>query len=178
MSKQIFDSGSPGGTSADCLPQLSLPTLSEGRAHPFRAARFPGLLPHLLPPPRRPQVFPCERYFRRHLPTHGVGGRFKCQICKKAFKTEHYLKLHARIHSGVRTPLRSVCFAVSKPQKVKVQPVCRRKAIQVLALRRHLQQEGQGEAAHAHPRALQEIQVSLQVRLSGGEHPSLCTSGS
>lgn len=46
------------------------------------------------------QVFPCERYFRRHLPTHGVGGRFKCQICKKAFKTEHYLKLHTRIHSG------------------------------------------------------------------------------
>lgn len=47
------------------------------------------------------QVFPCERYFRRHLPTHGVGGRFKCQICKKAFKTEHYLKLHTRIHSGL-----------------------------------------------------------------------------
>lgn len=47
------------------------------------------------------QVFPCERYFRRHLPTHGIGGRFKCQICKKAFKTEHYLKLHTRIHSGL-----------------------------------------------------------------------------
>lgn len=46
------------------------------------------------------KVFPCERYFRRHLPTHGIGGRFKCQICKKAFKTEHYLKLHIRIHSG------------------------------------------------------------------------------
>lgn len=54
------------------------------------------------------QVFPCERYFRRHLPTHGVGGRFKCQICKKAFKTEHYLKLHTRIHSGYL----SICLAM------------------------------------------------------------------
>lgn len=47
------------------------------------------------------QVFQCERYFRRHLPTHGIGGRFKCPICKKAFKQEHYLKLHSRIHSGL-----------------------------------------------------------------------------
>ncbi|MEQ2202723.1 hypothetical protein XENOCAPTIV_013638 [Xenoophorus captivus] len=39
---------------------------------------------------------------RRHLPTHGVGGRFRCQICKKAFKTEHYLKLHTLIHSGIK----------------------------------------------------------------------------
>lgn len=166
MSKQIFNSGSPGGTSADCLPQLSLSTLSEGRAHTCRAARSPGF--HLHPLfSHHPQVFPCERYFRRHLPTHGVGGRFKCQICKKAFKTEHYLKLHARIHSGVKTPLHCLLRCV-KGSKVNVKPVCRRKAIQVFALRCHLQQEGQGEAAHAHPRALQEIQVSLQVRLSGG----------
>lgn len=46
------------------------------------------------------QVFPCERYLRRHLPTHGSGGRFKCQVCKKFFRREHYLKLHAHIHSG------------------------------------------------------------------------------
>lgn len=46
------------------------------------------------------QVFPCERYLRRHLPTHGGGGKFKCQICKKFFRREHYLKLHAHIHSG------------------------------------------------------------------------------
>ncbi|KAK2109852.1 hypothetical protein P7K49_009598 [Saguinus oedipus] len=44
-------------------------------------------------------VFPCERYLRRHLPTHGSGGRFKCQVCKKFFRREHYLKLHAHIHS-------------------------------------------------------------------------------
>lgn len=46
------------------------------------------------------QVFPCERYLRRHLPTHGSGGRFRCQVCKKFFRREHYLKLHAHIHSG------------------------------------------------------------------------------
>ncbi|GLD72754.1 zinc finger protein 341 isoform X1 [Lates japonicus] len=35
---------------------------------------------HNFPCPHCQKVFPCERYFRRHLPTHGAGGRFKCQI--------------------------------------------------------------------------------------------------
>ncbi|GLD45697.1 zinc finger protein 341 isoform X1 [Lates japonicus] len=66
------------------------------------------------------QVFPCERYFRRHLPTHGAGGRFKCQICKKAFKTEHYLKLHTRIHSGEKPYKCSLCEATfNRKDKVK-----------------------------------------------------------
>lgn len=54
----------------------------------------------LKPTPFFCQVFTCERYLRRHLPTHGSGGRFKCQVCKKFFRREHYLKLHAHIHSG------------------------------------------------------------------------------
>lgn len=67
----------------------------------------PGALEHHLqtathnfPCPHCQKVFPCERYLRRHLPTHGSGGRFKCQVCKKFFRREHYLKLHAHIHSG------------------------------------------------------------------------------
>ena len=64
------------------------------------------------------QVFPCERYFRRHLPTHGIGGKFKCQICKKFFKTEHYLKLHTRIHSGERvtTHTNTLIHSVTSPR--------------------------------------------------------------
>ncbi|KAI2649420.1 Zinc finger protein 341 [Labeo rohita] len=66
------------------------------------------------------QVFPCERYFRRHLSTHGVGGKFKCQICKKFFKTEHYLKLHTKIHSGEKPYKCSVCEATfNRKDKVK-----------------------------------------------------------
>ncbi|XP_066443647.1 zinc finger protein 341 isoform X1 [Eleutherodactylus coqui] len=55
---------------------------------------------HSYPCPHCQKVFPCERYLRRHLPTHGGGGRYKCQICKKLFRREHYLKLHSHIHSG------------------------------------------------------------------------------
>lgn len=130
MPKQIFHPGSSGTTPPDCITQLSLPTLSKGtkQLHAQIKASFgsfslcfglkmscswgqvKGILSFLLcndtmfdPSAVWPalfQVFPCERYFRRHLPTHGIGGRFKCQICKNAFKTEHYLKLHTRIHSG------------------------------------------------------------------------------
>uniref|UniRef100_G3UGS2 Zinc finger protein 341 n=1 Tax=Loxodonta africana TaxID=9785 RepID=G3UGS2_LOXAF len=57
---------------------------------------------HNFPCPHCQKVFPCERYLRRHLPTHGSGGRFKCQVCKKFFRREHYLKLHAHIHSEER----------------------------------------------------------------------------
>ncbi|XP_073648984.1 zinc finger protein 341 isoform X9 [Tursiops truncatus] len=56
---------------------------------------------HNFPCPHCQKVFPCERYLRRHLPTHGSGGRFKCQVCKKFFRREHYLKLHAHIHSAI-----------------------------------------------------------------------------
>ncbi|KAF3860057.1 hypothetical protein F7725_000312 [Dissostichus mawsoni] len=74
---------------------------------------------HNFPCPHCQKVFPCERYFRRHLSTHGVGG-FKCQICKKAFKTEHYLKLHTRIHSGEKPYKCSLCEATfNRKDKVK-----------------------------------------------------------
>uniref|UniRef100_A0A8C4LKU8 Zinc finger protein 341 n=1 Tax=Equus asinus asinus TaxID=83772 RepID=A0A8C4LKU8_EQUAS len=64
---------------------------------------------HNFPCPHCQKVFPCERYLRRHLPTHGSGGRFKCQVCKKFFRREHYLKLHAHIHSGEKPYKCSVC---------------------------------------------------------------------
>uniref|UniRef100_A0ACB8F5X8 Uncharacterized protein n=1 Tax=Sphaerodactylus townsendi TaxID=933632 RepID=A0ACB8F5X8_9SAUR len=68
--------------------------------------------------------FPCphcqKRYLRRHLPTHGGGGKFKCQICKKFFRREHYLKLHAHIHSGEKPFKCSVCdSAFNRKDKLK-----------------------------------------------------------
>ncbi|XP_054164932.1 zinc finger protein 341-like isoform X2 [Oppia nitens] len=45
------------------------------------------------------KVFPCERYLRRHLLTHG-SGLYICQYCDKTFKTANYLKVHLVIHTG------------------------------------------------------------------------------
>lgn len=45
------------------------------------------------------KVFPCERYLRRHLLTHGTGLHI-CQFCEKTFKTANYLKVHLVIHTG------------------------------------------------------------------------------
>ncbi|XP_074868339.1 zinc finger protein 341 isoform X4 [Carettochelys insculpta] len=75
---------------------------------------------HNFPCPHCQKVFPCERYLRRHLPTHGGGGKFKCQICKKFFRREHYLKLHAHIHSGEKPFKCSVCDAAfNRKDKLK-----------------------------------------------------------
>ncbi|KAF5917861.1 hypothetical protein HPG69_010014, partial [Diceros bicornis minor] len=75
---------------------------------------------HNFPCPHCQKVFPCERYLRRHLPTHGSGGRFKCQVCKKLFRREHYLKLHAHIHSGEKPYKCSVCeSAFNRKDKLK-----------------------------------------------------------
>uniref|UniRef100_A0A8D0AWI7 Zinc finger protein 341 n=1 Tax=Salvator merianae TaxID=96440 RepID=A0A8D0AWI7_SALMN len=75
---------------------------------------------HNFPCPHCQKVFPCERYLRRHLPTHGGGGKFKCQICKKLFRREHYLKLHAHIHSGEKPFKCSVCdSAFNRKDKLK-----------------------------------------------------------
>ncbi|KAJ6661099.1 hypothetical protein lerEdw1_016900, partial [Lerista edwardsae] len=75
---------------------------------------------HSFPCPHCQKVFPCERYLRRHLPTHGGGGKFKCQICKKFFRREHYLKLHAHIHSGEKPFKCSVCdSAFNRKDKLK-----------------------------------------------------------
>nr|XP_056700328.1 zinc finger protein 341 isoform X3 [Euleptes europaea] len=75
---------------------------------------------HNFPCPHCQKVFPCERYLRRHLPTHGGGGKFKCQICKKFFRREHYLKLHAHIHSGEKPFKCSVCdSAFNRKDKLK-----------------------------------------------------------
>ncbi|KAJ7331906.1 hypothetical protein JRQ81_014086 [Phrynocephalus forsythii] len=75
---------------------------------------------HNFPCPHCQKVFPCERYLRRHLPTHGGGGKFRCQICKKFFRREHYLKLHAHIHSGEKPFKCSVCdSAFNRKDKLK-----------------------------------------------------------
>ncbi|XP_004918581.2 zinc finger protein 341 isoform X3 [Xenopus tropicalis] len=75
---------------------------------------------HSYPCPHCPKVFPCERYLRRHLPTHGGGGRYKCPICKKLFRREHYLKLHSHIHSGEKPFRCALCdSAFNRKDKLK-----------------------------------------------------------
>lgn len=46
------------------------------------------------------KVFACERYLRRHLPTHGTAQSFTCQQCGKGFRTEQYLNTHMLTHSS------------------------------------------------------------------------------
>ncbi|KFW63416.1 Zinc finger protein 341, partial [Pygoscelis adeliae] len=75
---------------------------------------------HNFPCPHCQKVFPCERYLRHRIPTHGGGSKFKCQICKKFFRREHYLKLHAHIHSGEKPFKCSVCDAAfNRKDKLK-----------------------------------------------------------
>ncbi|KAM8945631.1 zinc finger protein 341 [Pelodytes ibericus] len=75
---------------------------------------------HSYPCPHCQKVFPCERYLRRHLPTHGGGGRYKCQVCKKLFRREHYLKLHSHIHSGEKPFRCALCeSAFNRKDKLK-----------------------------------------------------------
>ncbi|XP_068118636.1 zinc finger protein 341 isoform X2 [Hyperolius riggenbachi] len=75
---------------------------------------------HSYPCPHCQKVFPCERYLRRHLPTHGGGGRYKCPICKKLFRREHYLKLHSHIHSGEKPFRCTLCeSAFNRKDKLK-----------------------------------------------------------
>ncbi|KAJ4442420.1 hypothetical protein ANN_04006 [Periplaneta americana] len=54
---------------------------------------------HSYPCPHCGKVFACERYLRRHLPTHGTAQSFTCQQCGKGFRTEQYLNTHMLTHS-------------------------------------------------------------------------------
>ncbi|KAG8517797.1 Zinc finger protein 341, partial [Galemys pyrenaicus] len=102
---------SAGYKCVKCVNKYSTP---EALEHHLQTAT------HNFPCPHCQKVFPCERYLRRHLPTHGSGGRFKCQVCKKFFRREHYLKLHAHIHSGEKPYKCSVCeSAFNRKDKLK-----------------------------------------------------------
>jgi uncharacterized Zn-finger protein len=54
---------------------------------------------HSYPCPHCGKIFACERYLRRHLPTHGTAQSFTCQQCGKGFRTEQYLNTHMLTHS-------------------------------------------------------------------------------
>ena len=70
--------------------------------------------------PHCKKVFPCERYLRRHLPTHSAHGQFTCHVCQKSFKTDHYLKSHLLIHSGDKPFKCDTCGkAFNRPDKLK-----------------------------------------------------------
>jgi len=65
------------------------------------------------------KVFPCERYLRRHLVTHGAG-LHECQYCDKTFKTANYLKVHLVIHTGAKPFTCNVCpAAFNRRDKLK-----------------------------------------------------------
>ncbi|XP_068083537.1 zinc finger protein 341 [Anabrus simplex] len=55
---------------------------------------------HNYPCPNCGKVFACERYLRRHLPTHGAPESYICPVCDKGFRTEQYLNTHRSIHTG------------------------------------------------------------------------------
>lgn len=75
---------------------------------------------HDFPCPHCKKIFPCERYLRRHLPTHGSIGQFPCLTCQKRFKTEHYLKMHVLIHSGEKPFTCEICSAAfNRKDKLK-----------------------------------------------------------
>nr|XP_022339023.1 zinc finger protein 341-like isoform X2 [Crassostrea virginica] len=75
---------------------------------------------HDHPCPHCNKSFTCERYLRRHLPSHGSEGQFQCPTCHKKFKAEHYLKMHALIHTG-ETPFScEICeTAFNRKDKLK-----------------------------------------------------------
>lgn len=74
---------------------------------------------HHYPCPQCSKVFPCERYLRRHLITHG-SGLHECHFCDKTFKTANYLKVHLVIHTGVKPYVCNVCpAAFNRRDKLK-----------------------------------------------------------
>lgn len=75
---------------------------------------------HDHPCPHCNKSFTCERYLRRHLPSHGSEGQFQCPTCHKKFKAEHYLKMHALIHTGETPFACEICkTAFNRKDKLK-----------------------------------------------------------
>ncbi|UXI19213.1 putative sodium-coupled neutral amino acid transporter 7 [Sarcoptes scabiei] len=79
---------------------------------------------HHFPCPNCKKVFPCERYLRRHLLTHGAG-LFVCKYCEKSFKTANYLKVHLIIHTGEKPFACKTCDAAfNRRDKLKRHELC------------------------------------------------------
>ncbi|XP_067650777.1 zinc finger protein 341-like isoform X2 [Haliotis asinina] len=97
----------PGPRHFQCTKCMNKYSTPEALEHHMASTTHSYACPHC------DKVFACERYLRRHLPTHGTEGQFECSTCKKRFKTENYLKTHTLIHTGEK-PYRcdtcSACF--------------------------------------------------------------------
>ncbi|KAK3086146.1 hypothetical protein FSP39_014292 [Pinctada imbricata] len=75
---------------------------------------------HDHPCPHCNKSFTCERFLRRHLPSHGSEGQFECTECGKKFKVEHYLKMHMLIHTGETPFACDICGAAfNRKDKLK-----------------------------------------------------------
>ena len=66
---------------------------------------------HSYPCPHCGKIFACERYLRRHLPTHGTAKSFMCPQCGKGFRTEQYLNTHKLTHSSHKPYVCQVCIS-------------------------------------------------------------------
>ncbi|KAL5022786.1 hypothetical protein ScPMuIL_001941 [Solemya velum] len=104
----------PGPKHYQCTKCMNKYTTPEALEHHLLTTN------HNFPCPHCKKWFPCERYLRRHLPTHGTEGQFQCPTCLKRFKTEPYLKSHMLIHSGEKPYECEVCSAAfNRKDKLK-----------------------------------------------------------
>ncbi|XP_021375901.1 zinc finger protein 341-like isoform X3 [Mizuhopecten yessoensis] len=95
----------PGPRHFQCTKCMNKYSTPEALEHHLATSTHNHSCPHC------EKTFTCERYLRRHLPSHGSEGQFQCPTCEKRFKGEHYLKMHMLIHSGEKPFQCDVCSA-------------------------------------------------------------------